>query len=122
MRISVVTPSFNNSDWLKLCIASVADQGIDVEHIIQDSCSNDGTQDWLPHDKRVKAYIEKDSGMYDAVNRGLRRATGDVLAYLNCDEQYLPGALQSVIRYFKSHPDTDVVFGDCVITDETGGY
>ena len=122
MCISVVTPSFRSSEWLKLCIASVADQQVDVEHIVQDSCSNDGTQDWLPHDKRVKAFIEKDSGMYDAVNRGLRKTTGDILAYLNCDEQYLPGALQSVIEYFKSHPDVDVAFGDCVITDETGAY
>src|SRR5688572_33122025 len=87
MRCSVITPSFRNSRWLKLCIASVADQDIDHEHIVQDSCSDDGTQDWLPHDKRVKAFIEKDKGMYDAVNRGLRRATGEILSYINCDEQ-----------------------------------
>src|SRR5256885_10883439 len=48
------------------------------------------SQDWLPHDRRVKAFIEKDHGMYDAVNRGLRRAQGEILAYINCDEQYLP--------------------------------
>ena len=92
MKFSIVTPSFRNSRWLKLCIASVADQqGVEFEHIVQDSCSDDGTQDWLPRDRRVKAFIEKDSGMYDAVNRGYRRAQGDILAYLNCDEQYLPG-------------------------------
>ena len=85
MRISIVTPSFRNSRWLELCIASVADQNAMQEHIVQDSCSDDGTQDWLPRDPRVKAYIEKDKGMYDAVNRGLRRATGDILAYINCD-------------------------------------
>ena len=96
MKFSIVTPSFRNSNWLKLCIASVADQqGVEVEHIVQDSCSDDGTQNWLPNDKRVKAFIEKDSGMYDAVNRGYRRATGDILAYLNCDEEYLPGALKT---------------------------
>lgn len=122
MRISIVTPSFRNSAWLKLCIASVADQGVEVEHIVQDSCSDDGTQEWLPHDKRVKAFIEKDSGMYDAVNRGLRRATGDIMAYLNCDEQYLPGALDSVVKYFESHPNIDVVFGDCVIVNEEGDF
>src|SRR6201997_1547101 len=70
MRFSVITPSFRNSDWLKLCIASVADQGVECEHIIQDAGSDDGTLDWLPKDPRVKAYVEKDSGMYDAVNRG----------------------------------------------------
>ena len=61
MRFSIVTPSFRNSQWLKLCIASVADQeGVACEHIIQDACSDDGTQEWLPHDGRVRAFIEKD--------------------------------------------------------------
>ena len=97
MKFSIITPSFRNSSWLRLCVASIADQqGVELEHIVQDSCSDDGTQDWLPRDQRVQAFIEKDSGMYDAVNRGWRRARGDILAYLNCDEQYLPGALKTV--------------------------
>jgi len=92
VKISIVTPSFRNSDWLKLCVASVADQaGVEVEHIVQDAQSDDGTQEWLARDRRVQAYIEKDLGMYDAINRGWRRATGEILAYLNCDEQYQPG-------------------------------
>src|SRR5437773_1639872 len=75
LRFSIVTPSFRSSRWLPLCIASVADQeGVELEHIVQDSCSDDGTQEWLPRDARVKAFIEKDSGMYDAVNRGFRRS------------------------------------------------
>ena len=77
MKFSIVTLSFRNSDWLRFCIASVADQqGVEHEHIVQDFCSAVGTQDWLPLDTRVKALIEKDQGMYDAVNRGFRRATG----------------------------------------------
>src|SRR5215218_4070462 len=106
---SIITPSFRNSEWLKLCIASVADQGVEHEHIVQDAGSDDGTLDWLPHEPRVKAYVEKDSGMYDAVNRGYRRATGDLLAYLNCDEQYLPGALAAVEHYFAGNPTVDIV-------------
>jgi glycosyltransferase involved in cell wall biosynthesis len=87
VQFSIITPSFRNSRWLKLCIASVADQqDVELEHIVQDSCSDDGTGDWLPQDRGVKAFIEKDGGMYDAVNRGYRRAQGDILAYLNCDE------------------------------------
>jgi len=75
VKFPIITPSFRNSRWLKLCIASVADQqGVEFEHIVQDSCSDDGTQDWLPRDSRVKAFIEKDGGMYDAVNRGKRSA------------------------------------------------
>jgi glycosyltransferase involved in cell wall biosynthesis len=123
MRFSIVTPSFRSSSWLKLCIASVADQeGVTVEHIVQDSCSDDGTQDWLPYDSRVKAFIEKDKGMYDAVNRGLSRAQGEILAYLNCDEQYLPGTLAAVSDYFAEHPNVDVVFGHFVVVDEQGKY
>src|SRR5579871_6498617 len=59
VRFSIITPSFRNSTWLKLCIASVADQGVELEHIIQDAGSDDGTLDWLPHDPRVKAFVEK---------------------------------------------------------------
>ena len=122
MRFSIITPSFKSSDFLKLCIASVADQGVELEHIVQDSCSNDGTQDWLPHDKRVKAFIEKDTGMYDAVNRGLRKSSGEILAYLNCDEQYLPGALAAVSNYFDRHPEVDVVFSDYLVVDALGNF
>ena len=122
MKLSIVTPSFRSSSWLKLCIASVADQGVDVEHIVQDAESDDGTQDWLPHDKRVKAFIEKDAGMYDAVNRGWKRANGDILAYLNCDEQYLPGALKTVQKKFETHPEIEVLFAGGIVTDAEGRY
>ena len=123
MKFSIVTPSFRNSKWLKLCIASVADQqGVEWEHIVQDSCSDDGTQDWLPRDPRVKAFIEKDGGMYDAVNRSYRRATGDILAYLNCDEQYLPGALKTVHEFFEQHPQIEVALAGTIITDGEGKY
>ncbi len=123
MKFSIVTPSFRNSAWLKLCIASVADQeGVAFEHIVQDACSDDGTQDWLPGDTRVKAFIEKDRGMYDAVNRGWKRSNGDILAYLNCDEQYLPGALAAVQSFFTAHPEVDVVLPDTVVVNADGSY
>lgn len=123
MNFTVVTPSYRNSNWLKLSIASVADQqGLTFEHIVQDSCSDDGTGDWLPKDKRVKAFIEKDRGMYDAVNRGYERSQGEILTYLNCDEQYLPGALKAVYDHFQSHSELDVVLTDTVVTDGEGQY
>ena len=123
MKFSIVTPSFRNSEWLKLCIASVADQaGVAVEHLVQDSCSDDGTLDWLPQDRRVQAVVEKDGGMYDAVNRGYRRATGDILAYLNCDEQYLPGALSAVEKFFGAHPQAEVALAGSIVTDGAGNY
>ena len=104
-------------------MASVADQdGVEVEHIVQDAQSDDGTQEWLARDQRVQAYFEKDQGMYDAINRGWRRATGEILAYLNCDEQYLPGGLRAVEEFFHKHPRTDVLFGDTIVVDKQGRF
>jgi glycosyltransferase involved in cell wall biosynthesis len=122
MRFSIVTPSFRSGDWLKLCIASVADQDVPLEHIIQDSVSDDGTLEWLPKDERVRAFIEKDQGMYDALNRGFQRSSGDCLAWLNCDEQYLPGALKAVAGFFDKHPEVEVLFGDVVMVNAEGKY
>lgn len=120
--ISVVTPSFRSGRWLPLCLASVADQGVRHEHIVQDAGSDDGTLEWLPQDPRVRAFVEADRGMYDAVNRGYRRARAEVLSYLNCDEQYLPGTLTRVIGFFQRHPEVDILFGDCLVVDAAGGY
>jgi glycosyltransferase involved in cell wall biosynthesis len=125
--ISIITPSYNQLDWLGLAQASVADQeGVQVEHIVQDA----GTPGFreavearraVPHsDKHPRIYVEADEGMYDAINRGLQKARGEICAYLNCDEQYLPGALASVERFFADHPSMDVLFGDLVIVDQTG--
>ena len=123
MKFSIVTPSFRNSDWLKICIASVADQqGAEFEHIVQDAGSDDGTEKWLAQDRRVKAFIEKDAGMYDAVNRGYRRATGDILAYLNCDEQYLPGAIKRIQEFFEQRPHIEVALAGSIVTDGEGNY
>lgn len=119
---SIITPSYNHSAWLQLCIASIADQGMPAEHIVQDPGSTDGTLDWLSTDRRVRAFIEKDHGMYDAINRGVRHSNGDLLAWLNCDEQYLPGSLSTVSKWFDAHPDIDVLFGDVVIVDQKGSY
>jgi len=119
---SIITPSFRSAKWLKLCINSIADQNVALEHIVQDSCSEDGTRELLEGDPRVKAFIEKDTGMYDAVNRGLRRSTGPLLAYLNCDEQYLPGALERVKRAFEARPDLDILFGDVIVVNGDGGF
>lgn len=122
MRVSIVTPSYRASAWLKLCIASVADQAAETEHIVQDAGSDDGTLGWLPNDRRVRAFVEKDQGMYDAINRGLRRASGEILAYLNCDEQYLEGCLARVVDFFERNSEIQVLFGDVVMVDKQGDY
>lgn len=105
-----------------MCVASVADQEIEHEHIIQDACSDDGTPEWLEADGRAQCYFEKDQGMYDAVNRGLRRAQGEILAYLNGDEQYLPGTLALVDRFFHDNPHVALLVADAIIIDREGNY
>lgn len=121
MMLSVVTPSRNNSDWLKLCVASVADQTGPFEHIVQDG-STDETLDWLLDDPRVLASSQPDRSMYEAINRGLTRARGDILGHLNCDEQYLPGVLQKVRTYFAQHPEVEIVFGDAIVVEGDGSF
>jgi glycosyltransferase involved in cell wall biosynthesis len=130
MTCSVVTPSFNQLDWLELCIASVADQrdvGF-VEHIVCDGGS-DGIEEFekrilskFPDSARYRLVfiVGPDSGMYDAINKGLRRAEGDICSYLNCDEQLLPGSLSAVQEYLNLHQETEVLFGDTIVVGPDG--
>lgn len=120
IRISVVTPSFRQVDYLKCCAASVRDQTGDftVEHLIHDGGSGGDFDRWAEEQEGAVCVSEKDDGMYDAINRGFRKADGDVIAWLNCDEQYLPGTLQRVARYFEDHPETDILLGDVILVDE----
>lgn len=127
--ISIVTPSFNQIEWLRLAVASVADQeGVDYEHIIQDGGTDGLTQvlqlefPHLLYQKQLEVFVEKDTGMFDAVNRGLRRARGEIYGQLNCDEQYLPGALAQVVAAFQRDPQMDVLLAGSVVVDENGRY
>jgi hypothetical protein len=149
MNFTIVTPHFKQLDWLRFCVASVADQagesGLIIEHIIQDAgtpgienfarshgaaFSSDPSSPDIPAGSctsadapyRLSIHRESDAGMYDAINRGFRRATGDILAWLNADEQYLPGALRKVADAFQAHPKAEMIFGDTVVTDSGGRY
>lgn len=123
MLISVVTPSFNQPDWLRLCLASVADQReVAVEHIVQDNLSGPEVESAARGFPGVRLFRERDEGMYDAVNRGLRRARGELCAYLNCDEQYLPGTLRTAAAAFEADPALDILFGDVVVIAPDGRY
>jgi len=121
MKFSIITPTKNNLPKLKRCIGSVRGQNhSDVEHIIQDSCSQDGTPQWLADQTDIRWFSEHDSGMYDAINRGWGRSDGDVLSWLNSDEQYLPGTLERVADFFEMHPSVDFVYGDALVVKEDG--
>lgn len=129
MKITVVTPSLNQAELLACCIASVADQqGIAVEHIIQDA-GTPGFQEFSarmaqawpdrPGYRRLMV-SEPDEGMYDAINRGLRRGEGEICVYLNCDEQLLPGALAKVKNLFQVNPEMEILHGGFLVVDRGG--
>lgn len=119
--ISVVTPSFNMLPYLRHCAASVRDQdGTEVEHIVMDGGSTDGTAEWLETQPCIRHVSEKDNGMYDAVNKGFVRSSGEIVAYLNCDEQYLSGTLTFVEEYFIRHPSVDLLFGGALLIRPDG--
>lgn len=129
MDFTIITPSFGQLDHLACCIASVADQEeVEVEHIVQDGgtkgfadFAKQMAQQWPNRNGYQRIMVsEQDGGMYDAINRGLKRAKGKVCAYLNCDEQYLPGVLSMIWASFQNNPSADVVLGDVIIVGTDG--
>jgi glycosyltransferase involved in cell wall biosynthesis len=117
---SIVTPSLRQLAWLKRCVRSVADQGVALEHVIQDAGTGMELDEWVRQQPSTKLVVEKDDGVYDALNRGFARAQGEFFAFLHCDEQYLPGALQRVASAFAADPATDLVVGDYLVVEEDG--
>jgi len=111
-KFSIVTPSFNMMEYIPFCINSVSDQKFLNEHIIIDGLSSDGTVEFLNNVNGVKACIEKDNGMYDAINKGIKQAKGDFVGQLNCDEQYLPNVLAYIKEIFDRNPSVDIIHAD----------
>lgn len=121
LDFSIITPSYNMLNYLKLCHASIADQkGVSWEHIVVDNISEDGTLDWLERNNNIKKIIEKDNGMYSALNKGMRIAEGNFIGHLNCDEQYLEGILNKVKQTFIENPEVDIIYGDFITINKDG--
>lgn len=120
MKISIVTPCYRQVEHLRRCAASIRDQegDFEVEHLVHDAQSGADFDEWASQQQFSSCVSEPDHGMYDAINRGFKRASGDIIAWLNCDEQYLPGALAKVAEFFRRHPQVDILFGDIVLVDE----
>lgn len=121
LTFSVATPVFNGMPHLPRCIGSVRGQAdVVTEHLVQDGLSTDGSAEWLAAQSDLALVREADEGMYDAVGRAWSRSGGDILSWLNADEQYLPGALAKVGEAFRQRPEVDIVFGDAILVDPAG--
>jgi len=117
-KISVVTPTFNSRHTLRETLESVLQQNYpNLEHLVMDGGSTDGTLDILREYPHVSWTSQKDEGHYDAMNKGIIRATGEVVNILNSDDCYRPGALHTVGKAFGDHPDWHGLFGDVVYVD-----
>lgn len=113
MKVSVVTPSYNQGRFLARTLQSVAVQtGAEIEHVVFDGGSTDESVDILARfEPPVRWVSRKDGGQTDAVNQGIKSTDGDIIGWLNSDDIYYPNAIARVVDYFKNHPDVDVVYG-----------
>ncbi|MBY0460721.1 MAG: glycosyltransferase [Gemmataceae bacterium] len=121
--ISIATPSYNQGAFLEHTIQSVLSQGYpNLQYVVQDGGSTDDTADVIArHRPRLHhAEMRKDNGQSHAINLGLARTDGELMAYLNSDDVLLPGTLWAVAKYFEDHPDVDVVYGHRVVINEDG--
>ena len=120
MKITIVTPSFNQAKFLEETIRSVISQRDQIhEYFVLDGGSTDGSVDIIKKyaDKIDWWVSEKDKGQSDAIHRGFTKATGDIIAWLNSDDVYLPGTIQKVQAAFNKHPEWDVVTGYTTFID-----
>jgi glycosyltransferase involved in cell wall biosynthesis len=127
LGISIVTPSFNQATFIEEALWSVRDQNYpSTEHWVIDGGSTDGTVEILkryrsrPGWEHLRWVSERDRGQSDALNKGFRMATGDIIGWLNSDDRYRPGCFQSVLDGFHRHRNADVLYGDYTWIDVNG--
>lgn len=120
-RISIITPSYNQAQYLEDAIQSVLKQNYpNFEHIVIDGGSTDGTVEILEKYPHLKWVSEKDGGQSDALNKGLRMATGDIIGIINSDDYYSRNTFRSLVKAVNVHRDAKVFIGDCRFIYEGG--
>ena len=128
--VTIITPSFNQARFLEATIRSVLSQDYPrIEYMIVDGGSSDGSVDIIKkYEGRGEVtspllawwVSEKDKGQTDAINKGFARAKGEILAWINSDDTYEPGAVSAAVKYLQDHPEVGMVYGDCNFVDEDG--
>jgi glycosyltransferase involved in cell wall biosynthesis len=121
--VSIVTPSFNQAQFLEQTIQSVLGQDYpQIEYLIVDGGSTDGSREIIQrYAPRLSWWVsEADRGQTEAINKGFSHTGGDILAWLNSDDTYLPGAISQAVAYLESHPEAGMVYGDANLIDAGG--
>ncbi len=122
-KLSIITPSYNQAQYLEQTILSVLQQDYgNLEFIIIDGGSTDGSIDLIrKYESQLSYWVsEKDRGQAHAINKGIEKATGDIVAYINSDDPYLPGAFAAVVRHFGKHPQCEWLCGDTLVFGTSG--
>jgi len=123
--VSIITPVLNGNKYLEQTIQSVIDQAYgNIEYIIIDGGSTDGSLDTIKkYEDKIDHWLsEPDSTMYTAINKGIKVASGVILAYLNSDDLYYPETVGVAVNYFQKHPDTELVYGNCSFIGPKGEF
>jgi glycosyltransferase involved in cell wall biosynthesis len=122
-KVSVITPSYNQGQFLEASIRSVLEQDYpNIEYIAVDAGSKDNSVEILQKYQQHFAWwvSEKDKGHADALNKGFSHATGEILAWLNSDDVYLPHAVAEAVAILRDHPEVGMVYGDADLIDKLG--
>jgi len=118
LTVSIITVTFNCVKYVERAIQSVCTQTYpNIEYLIIDGCSTDGTIDVINryHDNIDCFISEKDSGIYNAMNKGIKNASGDILFFLNADDRFTDsGVVDDIVNEFNKNPDMDLIYGDVV--------
>lgn len=120
--VSIITPSYNQVEFIRDTIESVLNQDYEnLEYIVVDGGSTDGTLDILKeYEGRLKYISEPDNGQSDAINKGFRMASGQIVAWLNSDDVYEPGCVRKAVKAFRDNPDASMIYGNGYIIDRAG--